>query len=150
MMMLNAQKRRWYRKGPMITAVGVGGYNPPKELLHVIDASERTEERDDGGNQERQRKKFSERRAANAWDAECKLRLDQFGKKRSEKRGGREFVPERRKSDYRRAMKKQMFVMMNNGEKRRNEDRNELAKRERELEKWKRLSALAREAKERA
>ena len=47
-------------------------------------------------------------------------------------------------------MKKQMFVMMNNGEKRRNEDRNELAKRERELEKWKRLSALAREAKERA
>ena len=59
--------------------------------------------------------------------------------------GGRSFQPQRNKNKYKRAMQKQMFIMENNGERKRNSTRKYLAERPKVEEHWRRMKRFAKD-----
>ena len=75
----------------------------------------------DDDDEKRRRQRFVLRER---WEMEVRERIDRrTGEKRAEKPGGRAYTPEKNKNKYKRGLKKQAFIMENNGEKKRNATR---------------------------
>jgi hypothetical protein len=96
-----------------------------------------------------ERKKFFKLRRRQVWENDVRARVDPSssnesgGLKKSEKRGGRAYRPERKKNRYRRAMEKQAFIRENNGERRRNLAKKRAEKSKKVEEKWRSMSRFA-------
>ena len=75
---------------------------------------------------------------------EVRERVDRRpGEKTAEKPGGRAYKPEKNKNKYKRGLKKQAFIMENNGEKKRNATRKRAEERRKMEERWRRMKRIA-------
>ena len=144
----NNATTRWYRRGPHSTAKASagGGYRPAwrqsgrqTDDEEWYDASnERFLENGEGGHDER-RRVLRER-----WEMEVRERVDRTtGEKKAEKPGGQAYRPEKNKNKYKRGLKKQAFIMENNGEKKRNATRKRVEERLKMEERWRRMKTFA-------
>ena len=78
------------------------------------------------------------------WEMEVRERIDRrTGEKTAEKPGGRAYTPEKNKNKYKRGLKKQAFIMENNGEKKRNATRNGRKRDGKMEERWRRMKRFA-------
>ena len=94
-----------------------------------------------GGENNRRRRRFVLRER---WEMEVRERIDRrTGEKRAEKPGGRAYTPEKNKNKYKRGLKKQAFIMENNGEKKRNATRKRAEERGKMEERWRRMKRFA-------
>ena len=92
-----------------------------------------------GGENRRRRFVLRER-----WEMEVRERIDRrTGEKTAEKPGGRAYTPEKNKNKYKRGLKKQAFIMENNGEKKRNATRKRAEERGKMEERWGRMKRFA-------
>ena len=92
-----------------------------------------------GGENNRRRRVLRER-----WEMEVRERIDRrTGEKTAEKPGGRAYTPEKNKNKYKRGLKKQAFIMENNGEKKRNATRKRAEERGKMEERWRRMKRFA-------
>ena len=130
---------RAYRQGPNATSkTTVGGYRPPMISKDEHPYDDRLEELEENNKNDPDRKFLSLHRKEK-WDQEVKA------KESSTKCGGRSFQPQRNKNKYKRAMKKQMFIMENNGERKRNSARKYLEERPKVEEKWRMMNRFAKD-----
>jgi hypothetical protein len=130
---------RSYRQGPNATSkTTVGGYRPPMISKDEHPYDDRVEELEDVKKNDPDRK-FLLLHRKEKWDREVKA------KESSTKRGGRSFQPQKNKNKYKRAMKKQMFIMENNGERKRNTMRKYLAERPKVEEHWRMMKRFAKD-----
>ena len=91
------------------------------------------------GGENRRRKILRER-----WEMEVRERVDRrTGEKTAEKPGGRAYKPAKNKNKYKRGLKKQAFIMENNGEKKRNATRKRAEERRKMEERWRRMKTFA-------
>ena len=114
------------------------------EAWYDDDASttaENEEARDARGGEKRRRLRFVLRER---WEMEVRERIDRrTGEKTAEKPGGRAYTPEKNKNKYKRGLKKQAFIMENNGEKKRNATRKRAEERRKMEERWRRMKRFA-------
>ena len=130
---------RAYRQGPNATSkTTVGGYRPPMISKDEHPYDDRLEELEENNKNDPDRKFLSLHRKEK-WDQEVKA------KESSTKCGGRSFQPQRNKNKYKRAMKKQMFIMENNGERKRNSARKYLEDRPKVEEMWRMMNRFAKD-----
>jgi len=130
---------RAYRQGPNATSkTTVGGYRPPMISKDEHPYDDRLEELEENNKNDPDRKFLSLHRKEK-WDQEVKA------KESSTKCGGRSFQPQRNKNKYKRAMKKQMFIMENNGERKRNSARKYLEERPKVEEMWRMMNRFAKD-----